>query len=169
MEKRNNADESTRSLINPSQNRTRDTQFATIECDPSLCLQTRWSVFCFLFFKQPHCPKIQKGKTLTNKSLFLDNMKFESFSINQCLKVISTVSLLEKTAAVCSTPKYQMKAQKNAGQAPFLNICMNHEFTILCQIRRVEPLHSIGHWLSASKIYFSNNGAADTLLHYAYD
>jgi hypothetical protein len=28
-------------------------------------------------------------------------------------------SLHEKIAAVCSTPKYQMKAQKYAGQTPF--------------------------------------------------
>jgi hypothetical protein len=45
MEKRNYADESTH-RINPSQNRKRDTQFATIECDP-LCLQTGWSVLGF--------------------------------------------------------------------------------------------------------------------------
>jgi hypothetical protein len=58
----------------------------------------------------------KKGKTLTNKSLLMGNMKFESFSINQCLKVKLTVSLHEKIAAVCSTPQYQMKAQKYAGQ-----------------------------------------------------
>ncbi len=79
-------------------------------------------VVCLLFFQTTPLSQNReekKGKTLTNKSLLMDNMKFKSFSINQCLKVKLTVSLHEKTAAVCSTPKYQMKAQKYAGQKPF--------------------------------------------------
>jgi hypothetical protein len=75
----------------------------------------------WVFLKQPHCSKMLKKKRksiYTDKSHLMDNMKFESFSINQCLKVKLAVSLHEKTAAVCSTPKYQMKAQKYAGQTP---------------------------------------------------